>query len=45
VAELLSDAVIDAPAQRLRRHLRSDVNRDPSEVIQLSSAPTPTDLG
>ncbi len=45
VAELLSDAVIDALAQRLRRHLRSDVNRDPGEVISLTSPPTPADLG
>ncbi|HEY5945902.1 MAG TPA: hypothetical protein VIV40_10450 [Kofleriaceae bacterium] len=35
-AELLSDAVIDALAQRLRRHLRGD-RRDPSEVITLPS--------
>ncbi len=34
-AELLSDAVIDALAQRLRRHLRPDARRDPTEVIQL----------
>jgi len=37
--ELLSDAVIDALAQRLRRHLRTDVKRDPSEVIQLPAQP------
>jgi hypothetical protein len=37
-AELLSDAVIDALAQRLRRHLKGD-RRDPSEVVSL---PTPT---
>jgi hypothetical protein len=36
-AELLSDAVIDALAQRLRRHLRGE-RRDPSEVVSL---PTP----
>ncbi len=34
-AELLSDAVIDALAQRLRRHLRREA-RDPSEVIALA---------
>jgi hypothetical protein len=42
-AELLSDAVIDALAQRLRRHLRKEA-RDPSEVVSLPSqdpAPTP----
>ncbi len=33
-AELLSDAVIDALAQRLRRHLRGE-RRDPSEIIAL----------
>jgi hypothetical protein len=37
-AELLSDAVIDAVAQRLRRHLRGE-RRDPSEVVSL---PTPS---
>jgi hypothetical protein len=37
-AELLSDAVIDAVAQRLRRHLKHD-RRDPSEVVSL---PTPS---
>jgi hypothetical protein len=37
-AELLSDAVIEALAQRLRRHFRLE-RRDPSEVVQL---PTPT---
>jgi hypothetical protein len=37
-AELLSDAVIDAVAQRLKRHLRHE-RRDPSEVVSL---PTPT---
>ncbi len=36
-AELLSDAVIDALAQRLRRHLRSE-RRDPSEVVSLDMA-------
>jgi hypothetical protein len=35
-AELLSDAVIDALAQRLRRHLRGE-RRDPSEVVALPS--------
>lgn len=44
-AELLSDAVIDALAARLRRHFRL-VPRDPSEVIQLPDpepkAPSPT---
>ncbi|NVB82829.1 MAG: hypothetical protein HOV81_30910 [Kofleriaceae bacterium] len=41
-AELLSDAVIDALAQRLRRHLRKEA-RDPSEVVSLpSSDPAPT---
>jgi hypothetical protein len=34
-AELLSDAVVDALAARLRRHLRSQP-RDPSEVVRLS---------
>jgi hypothetical protein len=38
-AELLSDAVIDALAQRLRRHLRREA-RDPSEVVSLRP-PTP----
>lgn len=33
-AELLSDAVIDALAQRLRRHLRGE-RRDPIEVVAL----------
>jgi hypothetical protein len=33
-AELLSDAVIDALAQRLRRHLRGE-RRDPADVIVL----------
>jgi hypothetical protein len=36
-AELLSDAVIDAVAQRLRRHLKHD-RRDPSEVVSLPSS-------
>jgi hypothetical protein len=36
-AELLSDPVIDALAQRLRRHLRGE-RRDPSEVVSLSQA-------
>lgn len=39
-AELLSDAVIDALAQRLRRHLRGE-RRDPTEIISLPSQPTP----
>jgi hypothetical protein len=39
-AELLSDAVIDALAARLRRHLRG-VGRDPTEVVALP----PTDPG
>lgn len=34
-AELLSDAVVDALAARLRRHLRA-VARDPSDVVRLS---------
>lgn len=37
-AELLSDAVIDAVAQRLRRHLRGE-RRDPSEVVALPTTP------
>jgi hypothetical protein len=37
-AELLSDAVIDAVAQRLRRHFKHD-RRDPIEVVSL---PTPS---
>lgn len=36
-AELLSDAVIDALAQRLRRHLRGE-RRDPTDVVSLPSA-------
>jgi hypothetical protein len=39
-AELLSDAVIDALAQRLRRHLRGE-RRDPSEVVTLPTAAPP----
>lgn len=35
-AELLSDAVIDALAQRLRRHLRGE-RRDPTDVVSLPS--------
>jgi hypothetical protein len=35
-AELLSDAVIDALAQRLKRHLRGE-RRDPSDVVALPS--------
>jgi hypothetical protein len=38
-AELLSEAVIDALAQRLRRHLRGE-RRDPSEIVALRT-PTP----
>jgi hypothetical protein len=34
-AEMLSDAVIDALAARLRRHLRPDLPRDPAEVVAL----------
>jgi hypothetical protein len=34
-SELLSDAVIDALAARLRRHLRPNERRDPSEVVEL----------
>jgi hypothetical protein len=34
-AELLGDAVLDALAARLRRHLTPGVARDPSEVIEL----------
>jgi hypothetical protein len=37
--ELLSDAVIDALAQRLRRHF-GVVARDPSEVVSLPTPPT-----
>ncbi len=40
-AELLSDAVIDALAQRLRRHLRGE-RRDPSEVVALPSQQPPS---
>ncbi|MGN6103919.1 MAG: hypothetical protein ACTHU0_02335 [Kofleriaceae bacterium] len=36
-AELLSDAVIDALAVRLRRHLRPDAIRDPREIVELPS--------
>ena len=39
-AELLSDAVIDALAQRLRRHLRGE-RRDPSEVVSLAQPAPP----
>jgi hypothetical protein len=39
-AELLSDAVIDALAQRLRRHLRGD-RRDPAEVVTLPTSASP----
>ena len=34
-AELLSDAVIDALAARLRRHLVPGATRDPAEVVEL----------
>ena len=34
-AELLSDAVVDALAARLRRHLRPGERRDPGEVVEL----------
>jgi hypothetical protein len=44
-SELLSEAVIDALAQRLRRHLRSDVKRDPSEIVQLPTPPGPSPGG
>jgi len=37
-AEMLSDAVIDALAARLRRHLRPDLPRDPAEIIALPIA-------
>lgn len=37
-AELLSDAVIDALAQRLRRHLRPGVAADPAQVVALPTA-------
>src|SRR6185503_14393906 len=37
-AELLSDAVIDALAQRLRRHLKA-TPRDPAEVVSLPTPP------
>jgi hypothetical protein len=40
-AELLSEAVIDALAQRLRRHLRNE-RRDPSEVVTLQTPAAPT---
>jgi hypothetical protein len=40
-AELLSDAVIEALAQRLRRHLRPEVARDPAEVILLPTEQPP----
>jgi len=38
-AELLSEAVIDALAARLRRHLRPEMRRDASEVITLPNLP------
>jgi hypothetical protein len=38
-AELLSDAVIDALAQRLRRHLRRE-QRDPTEIVSLPAPPS-----
>jgi len=37
-AELLSDAVIDALAQRLRRHLKG-LPRDPTEIVALPANP------
>ena len=37
-AELLSDAVIDALAQRLRRHLRPGTTVDPAQVVALPTA-------
>ena len=37
-AELLSDAVIDALAQRLRRHLRPGSAADPAQVVALPTA-------
>lgn len=37
--ELLSEAVIDALAQRLRRHLRAE-RRDPAEVVTLPTPPS-----
>ncbi|MEO8705713.1 MAG: hypothetical protein ABI867_37120 [Kofleriaceae bacterium] len=37
-AELLSDAVVDALAQRLKRHLKPESRRDPSEVIALPNS-------
>lgn len=37
-AELLSDAVIDALAQRLRRHLRPGPVSDPAQVVSLPPA-------
>jgi hypothetical protein len=37
-AELLSDAVIDALAQRLRRHLRPGLAADPAQVVTLPTA-------
>jgi hypothetical protein len=39
-AELLSEAVIDALAQRLKRHLRAE-RRDPSEVVTLPQPSPP----
>lgn len=39
-SELLSDAVIEALAQRLRRHLRPSVHaRDPSEIVAMPAPP------
>jgi hypothetical protein len=37
-AELLSDAVIDALAQRLRRHMRPGPAPDPAQVVSLPTA-------
>ena len=38
-AELLGEAVLDALAARLRRHLTPGVMRDPTEVIELGDPP------
>jgi hypothetical protein len=40
-AELLGDAVIDALAARLRRHLRPDLPRDPADIITLPPLDAP----
>jgi hypothetical protein len=39
VGELLGDAVLDALAARLRRHLVPGVSRDPRDVIELDPPP------